>query len=556
MADHEVPSRTRRRSALGTTLALAVLASFGLYGAARILVPPADAATPSPTHRQDPAGTTRDAPVPPGRWTVRTLAPGVEVRTGVITNAGAHHSWTVAVSARATGRVTGAKTWAAVGSRDWAGTTARDLRTAGFRPRVETVLWPRYSDTPQGEMGRRVRVGSYGTEAAAARAAARVRAAGFHADTTWTGYDVEEPADRQNVHVVVVDPRKFTGTVTGTYDGDVARPEKVSAVARKTGSLVGVNGGFFVDHSEGGRVGTPAAVGAEHGRLEAMAVGSRAALVLGDGGRRARVTDLTTVVTVRAGAAGRQAQGINRVPGTARNCGRPGGVPSALPWQGVICRLPDDMVVFTPSYKAPLPTGPGLQVVLDASGRVVSRGPRGGSVPARGQVLQGLGTAADWLRAHAPAGAPLTVDRTIRDAQGRRVVLGPDDSIVSAAPTLVSGGRIAIDAATEGCLDPADLSLGYVWSAVRQPRTMAGVDARGRLILATVDGRRAGGSEGFTFYESAVFMRSLGAVDALNLDGGGSSAIAVKGALANRPSDAVGERRVGGSIQVLPAAAR
>lgn len=48
-------------------------------------------------------------------------------------------------------------------------------------------------------------------------------------------------------------------------------------------------------------------------------------------------------------------------------------------------------------------------------------------------------------------------------------------------------------------------------------------------------------------------MKSLGAVQAMNLDGGGSTAMTVAGALVNQPSDAAGERAVGDTIQVLPA---
>jgi exopolysaccharide biosynthesis protein len=47
-------------------------------------------------------------------------------------------------------------------------------------------------------------------------------------------------------------------------------------------------------------------------------------------------------------------------------------------------------------------------------------------------------------------------------------------------------------------------------------------------------------------------MRGLGAVNALNLDGGGSTAMAVNGAVVNKPSDATGERPVGDTVQVLP----
>jgi len=81
---------------------------------------------------------------------------------------------------------------------------------------------------------------------------------------------------------------------------------------------------------------------------------------------------------------------------------------------------------------------------------------------------------------------------------------------------------------------------------------MAGIDARGRLLLVTVDGRQPGVSEGVTLVEGARLMRSLGAVDALNLDGGGSSAMVVAGAVVNKPSDAAGERAVGDVVAVLP----
>ncbi|MEU8875582.1 phosphodiester glycosidase family protein [Streptomyces javensis] len=87
---------------------------------------------------------------------------------------------------------------------------------------------------------------------------------------------------------------------------------------------------------------------------------------------------------------------------------------------------------------------------------------------------------------------------------------------------------------------------------VRQPRTMAGLDAKGRLILATVDGQQPGVSEGFTLEEAARFTRSLGASQDLNLDGGGSTAMAVNGKLANTTSDATGEHAVGDTVQVPP----
>ncbi|MFG3292038.1 phosphodiester glycosidase family protein [Streptomyces sp. NPDC048179] len=485
-------------------------------------------------------------------WTTQDVAPGVQVRTGVLDDSRAAGVWTVTVQAPAVNRLTGAATWAPLGDRDWADATAERLRSAGFVPRLQEVTWDRYADTPHGTMGWQVRVGRYATQAEAGTLNSAVSAAGFRTAVEWTGYDGRQLADAERVHVAVVDPARLAGRVEVSDGGDAADREKTSAVAARLGSLVGVNGGFFITSDADGVQGTSAGLSVVHGELQSMAAGSRAALILQDGGRRVRVADLSSTVTVRAGSAAHAVEGINRVPGKVRNCGRPGAVPTALPRQDVTCTLADDLVKFTDVFGAALPTGAGVQVVMDGHGAVVSVGDRGGSVPAGGSVFQGTGTAAAWLTEHAEPGHRLTVREVVRDASGRQVRLGRDDSVVSAAPTLVEDGRVHIDAAGEGTLDPLDLSFGFAWSNVRQPRTLAGVDRHGRLLLVTVDGRQPGVSEGFTLAEAAAFMRSLGAVQALNLDGGGSTAMAVDGTLVNTTSDATGERAVGDTVQVLP----
>ncbi len=550
-------SSARARTRLAVTVVLAVTAPAFLSGAA-------EAGSESAAHTVPAARVVQAARAVPAtrtavteRWTTQTLAPGVTVRTGALLHPDAKHSWTVTVQAPSKTRWTSddpdaPMTWAEVATHRWADETARKLQRAGLRPRVESVQWPRYADTPHGLMGYRVRVGHFATQEEAKKAAQDVIAAGFHTTASWTGYDIQEPADRQNIHVAVIDPKTFEGTVEATHDGNVTRRETTSAVARKLNSLVGVNGGFFVLSTADGVPGTMSGIGAYQGELESMAAGSRSALLIEDGGRGIRIADVTSTGTARSGKASYHIQGINRVPGTVRDCGRPGSTPSELPWQDVTCQLADDMVQFTTAFQANLPTGPGVQVVLDAAGRVVSVGARGGRVPAGGHVLQGIGRAADWLTAHAKSSSRIQVGEVVRTAEGRRVALDDDDSIVSAAPTLVKDGRIDIDAAAEGVIDPEYTSFGYAWANVRQPRTLAGIDGRGRLLLATVDGRLKNGSEGFTIYEAATFMKSLGAVQAMNLDGGGSTAMAVNGALVNNPSDAAGERPVGDTVQVLP----
>jgi exopolysaccharide biosynthesis protein len=84
----------------------------------------------------------------------------------------------------------------------------------------------------------------------------------------------------------------------------------------------------------------------------------------------------------------------------------------------------------------------------------------------------------------------------------------------------------------------------------RNPRTLAGVTADGNVLLVAVDGRRPGHSVGASFAESAAVMRALGARDALNLDGGGSTGMTVGENLVTRPSDATGERPIADAILI------
>jgi len=84
----------------------------------------------------------------------------------------------------------------------------------------------------------------------------------------------------------------------------------------------------------------------------------------------------------------------------------------------------------------------------------------------------------------------------------------------------------------------------------RHPRTGIGVTVEGKILLVTVDGRQPGWSVGLRIPAFAKLMKRLGAVSALNLDGGGSTTMWLQGKIKNRVSDA-SERPVGSSILVL-----
>ena len=68
------------------------------------------------------------------------------------------------------------------------------------------------------------------------------------------------------------------------------------------------------------------------------------------------------------------------------------------------------------------------------------------------------------------------------------------------------------------------------------PRSAVGIDATGRRVwLLVADGQQPGYSRGVTFAQMADFMLELGAVSAINLDGGGSATMAIGGVLTSAP---------------------
>jgi hypothetical protein len=84
----------------------------------------------------------------------------------------------------------------------------------------------------------------------------------------------------------------------------------------------------------------------------------------------------------------------------------------------------------------------------------------------------------------------------------------------------------------------------------RHPRTAIGWDAA-QIWLVTVDGRRPGWSDGLTLVETAQLLRWLGATDALNLDGGGSTSFVGSGRLRNWPSGG-SQRSVAAAVVLMP----
>lgn len=473
-------------------------------------------------------------------WGAQHLAPGLTLFSGTIGQTG-QNTWTVTVLVPGGGSGGGSDPDpppTVLGSRQHADDLANSLRAKGFQARTEEVDWAGFSDTPQGALGWRVRVGAFTAKERATAAAADISAAGFKVTTEWTGQDGPQAQGPERLKVAVVDPRSFAGKVTSSYGQAVSGRETTSAISSAAGALVGVNGGFFVIDPHDGIPGEPAGISVQQGKLEHEATNGRVALVL-DG--HPRISRPTTEMSVHTGSARRTIDGINRIPGIIRNCGEPGDLPTSKPLHDITCTHPDELVLFTPELGVATPSGDGVEAVLDSTDRVTTVRQRGGVVPAGSRVLQGIGAAATWLTTNAKPGIRLHVDEPSFNG-----------SVINGGPRLVHNGRVEVNAAEDGVVHPGDPSYVYSWAIKRNPRTMVGIDRLGRLLVVTVDGRQPGYSEGFSLLEGADFLRSLGARDAINLDGGGSTAMAVNGRLATSPSDATGERPIGDALLILP----
>ena len=113
-------------------------------------------------------------------------------------------------------------------------------------------------------------------------------------------------------------------------------------------------------------------------------------------------------------------------------------------------------------------------------------------------------------------------------------------TILGAGPRLLRAGKVETTEVAEE-FRPDVLARG--------PRSAFGVDTQGQLWFVAVDGRDAEYSVGLNLGELAAEMKKLGAIEAICLDGGGSTAMTVNGILVNRPSDG-SERRVANALVV------
>ena len=207
------------------------------------------------------------------------------------------------------------------------------------------------------------------------------------------------------------------------------------------------------------------------------------------------------------------------------------------------------LMLYTPSYHRDTDTAPnGIEWVLSGAPLTVTdirrdQGktpiPRGGAVLSYGGLdpPEPLASLARGTRVSLPIAWTTKLGLSARS-------LDQAHHVINGAGLLKRHGKTVMTWRETENLNP----LTFI--DMRHPRTVNGVDGRGSIWLIAVDGRQPAYSIGMTLPDLVQLADRLGLQDALNLDGGGSTTMVVKGKIVNRPSDAAGPRAVSDAIVV------
>ena len=120
---------------------------------------------------------------------------------------------------------------------------------------------------------------------------------------------------------------------------------------------------------------------------------------------------------------------------------------------------------------------------------------------------------------------------------------------VGGGPNLLSRGKIDITNNEERMFAGARINE-------KHPRTAMGYTRDKKLVILVIEGRFPGKAEGATLEQEARLLLNIGCVEALNLDGGGSSCLLVNGKQTITPCDKTGQRPVPAVFMIKPAPAQ
>lgn len=320
-----------------------------------------------------------------------------------------------------------------------------------------------------------------------------------------------------NIHLLKLDLRKVRLDVRHAGDKAIG-VERTSSIAARSGAIAAINAGFF--------------------RLDkSQFAGDDVGMLMIDSFLWSEPSSNRTVISI---INGRKMTDVSfdqwRFAGYLRWRSR--DHPEVL--KGVNREVKDnEIVAFTPAFGGVVPSKSGAVYVITRRHRVVSICTDKCEVPADGMVFAGTGTGAELLkqvRIHDKL-EPVWDVASIESKRRSHLV----EDAVAGVPRLIRNGKLDIPWEKEKS------SKSFV--ETRHPRTAVAKLNDGKLLMIVVDGRSES-SGGIGLANLANYLVQLGATDAMNLDGGGSSTMFLDGQVVNKPSDKEGERKVGDAILV------
>lgn len=355
------------------------------------------------------------------------------------------------------------------------------------------------------------------------------------------------------LHLVTIDPALSRGRLALLSPAAADEPRQpTSALQRAARSVVTINGGFFVERDADGFPGQAAGLSLSAGRVNSVPVSGRPVLEL-----RAHAISILrhvdwTAELVWSDGERMPVDGVNRKTGLVRNCGR--GVDDP-PRHDLTCRYADDLVYFPPDSRYKGAAHDAARFAIDLAG--VVRELRDDERPDTAEALLASSAASartSLIRQH--AGQSQRAAFSVRSLVTATATPDAASAWINGGPTLLFRGQVVREEAREGwglmaADGPERVRAVTDWVHRPHPRTAIGVRRDGVILLLVADGRKPGVAAGLTIEELRRVMAALGAEDALNLDGGGSTTLVIGGRVVNQPSDATGERRVGDAIGLV-----
>ena len=339
-------------------------------------------------------------------------------------------------------------------------------------------------------------------------------------------------ADPVKINLLRLDLSKVRLDVHHALDKAIGL-ETTSSIAKRKGAVAAINAGFFrLDRSE--FAGDAAGVLMIDQKLVSESFNDRSALFISNGRKtNVDIARISVGALMKFGKKEIPISGINREA------------------------KPNEIVIFDSTFgRNVLPREGGVNITVD-KGKIlqIQTSSHATAIPSNGHVITATGRMGEMINnsgLKVGDGARLanrlfSTNEVISDNEKLRIreakkIFENAEDITNGVSTLIKDGVIGLTWEQE--------RASRSFAETRHPRTAVAKMKDGKFLMVTVDGRQPGVSVGMSLQELAEYLLSLGAVDAMNLDGGGSTTMYLDGKVVNTPSDKEGERKIGDAIVV------